>query len=95
MDIQHTNTGKNGYFRAIEHGKEAGRMTYKWSEKGKMIIKHTTVHNAFKGQGVGKELVMAAVDYARLNAIKITPVCRYAKSVFEKTEEIKDVLSSR
>lgn len=92
MDIHNKNTGKNGYFTAIENDEEAGRMTYKWSGDNKMIIKHTTVHNKFKGKGIGKELVMAAVEYARSNNIKITPHCPYAKSVFEKTEEIKDVL---
>jgi predicted GNAT family acetyltransferase len=94
MEIQNKNTAKNGYFKAIENDKESGKMTYKWSEEGKMIIKHTTVHKEFKGKGIGKELVMAAVDYARSNNIKITPLCPYAKSVFDKTEEIKDVLSS-
>jgi uncharacterized protein len=35
---------------------------------------------------------MAAVDYARKNQIKVIPLCRFAKSVFDKTPEIKDVL---
>lgn len=93
MDIQNKNTEKNGYFKAMENNNEAGKMTYKWSKNGNMIIKHTTVHTKFKGRGVGKALVMAAVEYARLNSIKITAVCPYAKSIFEKTEEIRDVLS--
>jgi uncharacterized protein len=69
-------------------------MTYTWAGDSKFIIDHTEVNEGFNGKGVGKKLVLAAVDYARANNVKIIPLCPFAKSVFDKTEEIRDVLFS-
>ncbi|WP_291144753.1 GNAT family N-acetyltransferase [Flavobacterium sp. UBA7680] len=93
MEIQQINDTKKGYFEAVEDGKEAGKMTYTWAGDSKFIIDHTEVSPDFNGKGVGKKLVMAAVEYARVNDVKIIPLCPFAKSVFNKVEEIRDVLS--
>jgi predicted GNAT family acetyltransferase len=94
MEIQQINDIRKGYFEAIEDGKEAGKMTYTWAGDSKFIIDHTEVSPEFNGKGVGKKLVMAAVEYARNNNLKIIPLCPFAKSVFDKVEEIRDVLFS-
>ena len=94
MEIQQINDTRRGYFEAIEDGKEAGKMTYTWAGDSKFIIDHTEVNEEFNGKGVGKKLVMAAVEYARANNLKIIPLCPFAKSVFDKVEEIRDVLFS-
>ena len=94
MEIQQTNDAKRGYFEAIEDGKEAGKMTYTWAGDSKFIIDHTEVSPDFNGKGVGKKLLMAAVEYARTNDLKIIPLCPFAKSVFDKTPDIRDVLFS-
>jgi predicted GNAT family acetyltransferase len=39
-------------------------------------------------------MVMAAVEYARANDFKIIPLCPFAKSVFDRTADIHDVLFS-
>ncbi|MDR6761285.1 MULTISPECIES: GNAT family N-acetyltransferase [unclassified Flavobacterium] len=93
MEIQQINDTRKGYFEAVEDGKEAGKMTYTWAGDSKFIIDHTEVSPDFNGKGVGKKLVMAAVEYARTNNVKIIPLCPFAKSVFDKVEEIRDVLS--
>ncbi|OXB06808.1 GNAT family N-acetyltransferase [Flavobacterium pectinovorum] len=94
MEIQQINDTRRGYFEAVEDGKEAGKMTYTWAGDSKFIIDHTEVSEEFNGKGVGKKLVMAAVEYARTNNLKIIPLCPFAKSVFDKVEEIRDVLFS-
>ena len=94
MEIKQINYIKKGYFEAVEDGKEAGKMTYTWAGDSKFIIDHTEVNEEFNGKGVGKKLVMTAVDYARNNNLKIIPLCPFAKSVFDKTEDIRDVLFS-
>ncbi|MCM0666658.1 GNAT family N-acetyltransferase [Flavobacterium tyrosinilyticum] len=94
MEIQQINDTRKGHFEAIEDGKEAGKMTYTWVGDSKFIIDHTEVSPDFNGKGVGKKLVMAAVEYARANNLKIIPLCPFAKSVFDKVEEIRDVLFS-
>jgi predicted GNAT family acetyltransferase len=92
MILEQINEAKNGYFRASLNEIEAGRMTYTWAGTDKFIIDHTEVNPGFAGQSVGKKLVMAAVEYARKNNLKIMPLCPFAKSVFDKTQEIHDVL---
>ena len=92
MEIQQINDTRRGYFEAVEDGKEAGKMTYTWAGDSKFIIDHTEVSPDFNGKGVGKKLVMAAVEYARANNLKIIPLCPFAKSVFDKTEDINDAL---
>jgi uncharacterized protein len=93
MEIQQINDTRKGYFEAVEDEKQAGKMTYTWAGDSKFIIDHTEVSPDFNGKGVGKKLVMAAVEYARTNNVKIIPLCPFAKSVFDKVEEIRDVLS--
>lgn len=93
MEIQHVNNETKGFFKAVEEGVEAGRMTYSWAGTDRFIIDHTEVNPDFNGKGVGKKMVMAAVEYARTNDKKILPLCPFAKSVFDKVEEIRDVLS--
>ena len=94
MEIQQINDTRRGYFEAVEDGKQAGKMTYTWAGDSKFIIDHTEVNEEFNGKGVGKKLVMEAVEYARANNLKIIPLCPFAKSVFDKVEDIHDVLFS-
>ena len=92
MTIEHISNDKKGYFKASDEGKSAGEMHYTWAGTDKLIIDHTEVFSGFEGKGVGKQLLMKVVDFAREKHIKILPLCPYAKSVFDKTETIKDVL---
>jgi len=89
MEILQKDDGKKGVFY-IENN--LAEMTYVWAGSGKIIIDHTDVHASLKGQGVGKQLVEKAVEFARQQSIKIFPLCPFAKSVFDKSEEFKDVL---
>lgn len=93
MKIERKDDGKKGEFTAISEGEKAGLMTYVWTGEDKFIIDHTEVESEFSGQGVGKKLVMAAVEFARENKLKIIPLCPYAKSVFDKSQELHDVLA--
>jgi len=61
---------------------------------GLIIIDHTEVSDALRGKGAGKQLVTAAVEHARKNQLKILPICPFAKSVFNKTPQFDDVLST-
>ena len=92
MEIIHEKTDSKGIFIAKEEGRKAGEMTYSQAGTDKIIIDHTEVNPEFKGKGVGKDLVYAAVAYAREHNIKIMPLCPFAKATFDKNEEIQDVL---
>lgn len=93
MNIERKDDGKKGAFAAMEKDVQAGLMTYTWAGNDKFIIDHTEVNTDFSGQGIGKKMVMAAVEFAREKDLKIIPLCPFAKSVFDKVEDIRDVLS--
>jgi predicted GNAT family acetyltransferase len=57
-----------------------------------MVIEHTEVNVELEGQGVGKQLVFTAVEYARTHNLKIVPLCPFAKKVLSKETEWQDVL---
>lgn len=92
ITLQHTNTRPEGFFSAMLEDKKAGEIVYKWSSENTIIILHTEVNPVFKGKNIGKDLVMAVIDYARQNNLKIIPVCEFAKSLFNKHPELHDVL---
>ncbi|MBQ9340515.1 MAG: N-acetyltransferase [Paludibacteraceae bacterium] len=48
--------------------------------------------DGYEGQGIARQLVMAAVDFARENNRTILPVCSYAKAVLTRTDEYNDIL---
>lgn len=92
MEIIQKNNKIDGVFQAIDEGNIAGEMFYIWSGDDKIIIEHTEVDEAYGGQGIGKKLVLKSVDFARENKIKIEAECSFAQKVFDKTDDIKDVL---
>ena len=93
MNIDHIQENKTrGYFVATENSVEAGTISYVMSGETKLIIEHTIVKPTYEGHGLGKKLVLAVVDYARANNIKILPECSFARALFDKTPEIQDVL---
>lgn len=91
MEIKKIDDGKNSAFIAMENETEAGKVTFVWAGEDKIILDHTEVESEFSSQGVGKKMVMAAVEFAREKNLKIIPLCPYAKSVFDKDPEIADV----
>lgn len=92
MNIQHESNDRKGAFFVTADGKRLAEMTYSKAGEKMIIIDHTEVSEQLKGQGVGNQLVMAAVALARENQLKVIPLCPFAKSVFDKTPEIQDVL---
>lgn len=79
-------------FYVGQDGAIVAEMVYTMPAPDKMIIEHTEVDESLSGKGVGKQLVKTAVEYARTNGIQIIPLCTFAKSVFDKVEEWRDVL---
>lgn len=92
MEVTQVESGAKGAFEAFEGEAKAGEITYTWAGDDKIIIDHTDVDPEFSGKGVGKIMVLAAVDFAREKGIRIMPLCPFAKSVFDKNEDLKDVL---
>ena len=93
LTIKHTETERNGLFEAWSDEVQVGELTYQRTTPERMIIDHTRVFKGFEGQGIARQLVMAAVDFARQNNRIIIPVCSYARNVLTRTNDYKDILA--
>jgi uncharacterized protein len=93
MEIKQIEHGSKGAFLVEENNERLAEMTYSKAGDKLLIIDHTEVSDKLRGTGAGKKLVLAAVEFARKSDRKILPLCPFAKSVFDRTPEIHDVLS--
>lgn len=92
MNIQHQTKEDKGRF-IIEEDKEIlGQLVYS-QRHNEMVIHHTEINRELRGQDFGNQLVEEAVAYARSNNLKVQPICAFAKAMFERREDFRDVLA--
>lgn len=91
IQIQHEQRSHDGAFYAINQGQQQGELTYQWQGDTTISIDHTWVDPALRGQGVARQLLDAAVAFAREKGIKILPRCSYAVAVFKRDTSLADV----
>lgn len=85
------NGSKGRYVLASLDGVEA-ELTFTKVGKSQLILDHTEVPDAFRGQGIGVKLVERAVEDARASGVKIIPLCPFANAQFKRHPEWQDVL---
>lgn len=73
-------------------GKEAGEVTYSRAGESLLIIDHTGVDDAHRGQGLAEQLVDKVVEKAKKEDLKIMPLCPFAKKQFDEKEDYKPYL---
>jgi predicted GNAT family acetyltransferase len=86
-------TGSKGRYVYRVDGAEA-ELTFSKAGEGMIIIDHTGVPDAFRGQGIGLRLVERAVQGARQAGKKILPLCPFAAAQFRRHPEWADVLKT-
>lgn len=94
LKIQHEADGERGSFFVEAEAKRIAEMQYSLTEQKEMIIEHTEVDESLKGEGIGLELLYKLVGFARDQKIKVIPSCSFAEAMFQKKEELRDVLYS-
>lgn len=82
---------KGRYFIEAPDG-EVAEMTFTKVGERQLIIDHTGVPDAFRGQGVGLRLVARAVEDARAAGKTVIPLCPFAAAQFRRHPEWQDVL---
>ena len=93
MKITRKDTFDGGIFEVFnDKGVNIGEMTFVNDRDNIIIINHTGVRPEYEGLGIGKDLVMEGVKYAREHSLKIVPMCSFAKVIFQRYDDIKDVL---
>lgn len=89
--VQREGDDKKARFYIEDNGERIAVMEYVYAGADKFIIEHTEVSEKYEGEGLGKLLVEAAVQYARQRQMKIIPLCPYAHAVFKRKPEYGDV----
>ncbi|MEN0039902.1 MAG: GNAT family N-acetyltransferase [Pseudomonadota bacterium] len=94
MDIALDETETGGRYFAVVDG-HSSEMTFSKAGESMIIIDHTDVPDALRGQGVGVRLVERAVEDMRKAGKKIMPLCPFAAAQFRKHREWHDVLQGQ
>ena len=90
MVVAHEEQGHRGAFFVERDGARLAELTYTVAGS-RVILDHTSVDDALRGTGAGRQLVKAAVEWARAGGRRLMPLCPFARSVFDKTPEYRDV----
>ena len=61
---------------------------------GRIVFTHTEVPQPLEGQGVAAKLARVALDFARVNDLRVVPLCPYVSSFIRKHPEYQDLVSS-
>lgn len=94
LSITLTESGSKGRYvvQPDPEGPEA-ELTFSRASDKLIIIDHTGVPDAYRGQNVGVALVRRAVEDARAGGYKILPLCPFAAAQFRRHADWADVLN--
>lgn len=92
LDIRHEETGHRGAFFVERDTERVAAMTYSRVNAGLVIIDHTEVADELGGQGVGRQLLDAAVAWGRATGTKFLSTCPFASAQFAKDPSLRDVM---
>ncbi len=61
---------------------------------GRLVLVHTEVPPELRGRGIADALAKGALDYARENNLKVTPLCPFVQKYLERHPEEKDLVKA-
>ena len=93
MLIQHKEGKTRGVFFIEDEGEMVAEIVYAGGGDNIIIIEHTEVDESLRGQNIGYQLVHRVVEHARSHGLKVSPICPFAKAVFDKKPDFGDVLA--
>lgn len=93
--LHESENAKSGGFYLEDDGRRIGEITYIKRDDASLVIDHTYVDPADRGQGVARQLMQEVIDKARREAKTIVPVCSYARVVFQREPELAKELLHR
>lgn len=86
-------TEKSPQHFAFEYEKEGETLAeIEWIQRDNVMeMNHTFVSEVLRGQGVAKQLLDKAAEYAREKDFKMKAICSYVASAFETKADYNDV----
>jgi hypothetical protein len=93
IEVRHAASPTRGAFVIERDGQRLAEMTYVRAGAERIIIDHTFVDEALRGEGVGMQLLEATVAWACAERLKVIALCPFAKAMFERNASLQDVLA--
>lgn len=91
--VQHQESGGKGAFFVESEGRRVAAMTYTRAGVSLVIIDHTEVDPSLKGEGVGRRLLEALVEWVRRVDLRVVALCPFAAAQFSRDPALRDVLN--
>lgn len=90
LPIRHERSGERGEFILEREGVRVGELTYALAGP-RMTILHTEVATSLRGGGAARQLLDAAMHWARAENLKVASRCSYASVMLDRTPQYADL----
>ena len=87
-------TSKGRYVARVDGIDSEAELTYSRTSPTLIIADHTEVPDAFRGQGMGRQLVSRMVEDARKEGFKIFALCPFVNAERKKHPDWADVFQN-
>lgn len=91
--VMHREDPHGGVFFIERAGVRVGEMSYQRNGGSQVTIDHTFVDPALRGQGVARQLLDAAVAWARATGTRLAATCSYVTVQFARDRSLQDVIA--
>ena len=93
-EIRRETSGSKGRY-VLEQDGAVAELTYSIASPRLVIADHTSVPDAFRGQGVGLKLAERLIADARAEGVKIIPLCPFVAAQARRHPDWADVMQGR
>ena len=74
-------------------GAEEAFLAYELRVDGVLVLEHTFTPLSLRGRGIAREVVRAALEYARNAGLSVDPQCWYAARFIARHPEYQDLVT--
>lgn len=92
-EMEHRTSERGGVFEIPGDDEPRGTLTYVRSNETLAIVDHTYVAPWARGARIGERLVESLTEWARSASVRIIPLCPFARSVYARRLDLRDVLA--
>lgn len=89
--VSHHQGGSGGVFYIEDQGSRIAEMTYRRLGANRILVDHTEVDPRLRGKGVARQLLDAAVSWARAHDTRISATCSYVLVQFARDRSLADI----
>lgn len=93
MDTEIRREGNAGHFVATLNGDEA-QVAFEEAGEDRLDYRSTFVPEEHRHQGLGEQLVLEALEWARDHGYQVIPTCPFVGWVVERNPEFGDLIAS-